>query len=135
MVTELGELPITLGYTGELNQALLNIIVNAVHAMAELPVRGTLRVATRFDAEARAIVIAIADTGVGIPDAIKDRVFDPFFTTKDVGKGSGQGLAIARAVIAQRHGGDITFDSTPGRGTTFTLRLPVDAAELDRAAA
>ncbi len=135
VVTELGELPITLGYTGELNQALLNIIVNAVHAMAELPVRGTLRVATRFDAEARAIVISIADTGVGIPDAIKDRVFDPFFTTKDVGKGSGQGLAIARAVIAQRHGGDITFDSKPGRGTTFTLRLPVDAAELDRAAA
>jgi signal transduction histidine kinase len=127
VVTELGELPIGLGYTGELNQALLNIIVNAVHAMAELPTRGTLRVATRFDADASAIVIAIADTGAGIPDAIKDRVFDPFFTTKDVGKGSGQGLAIARAVIAQRHGGEIAFESMPGRGTTFTLRLPVAA--------
>jgi signal transduction histidine kinase len=124
VVTELGELPIALGYTGELNQALLNIIVNAVHAMAGQPDRGTLRVATRFDAGAGAIVIAIGDTGTGIPDAIKDRVFDPFFTTKDVGKGSGQGLAIARAVIAQRHGGEIAFESRPGRGTTFTLRLP-----------
>ncbi|HEX4455946.1 MAG TPA: ATP-binding protein [Kofleriaceae bacterium] len=135
VVTELGELPIALGYAGELNQALLNIIVNAVHAMADVPARGTLRIATRFDAGTRAIVIAIADTGVGIPDAIKDRVFDPFFTTKDVGKGSGQGLAIARTVIAQRHGGDIAFESKPGRGTTFTLRLPVDAADPDRAAA
>jgi signal transduction histidine kinase len=134
VVTELGALPIIDGYTSEINQALLNIIVNAVDAMSGEPAkRGTLRVETRREADD--IVIAISDTGPGIADAIKDRIFDPFFTTKQVGKGTGQGLAIARTVIAQRHGGAISFASSPERGTTFTIRLPVDAASVARAAA
>jgi len=68
------------------------------------------------------VVIAISDTGGGIPEAIRDRVFDPFFTTKDVGHGTGQGLALARTAIVDRHGGTITFESELGEGTTFFVR-------------
>jgi signal transduction histidine kinase len=74
------------------------------------------------------VLISIADTGPGIPQAIQDKIFDPFFTTKDVGKGTGQGLAIARAVIVDRHGGTLGFETEPGRGTTFLIRLPINAA-------
>jgi signal transduction histidine kinase len=126
VVTDLGELPIIEGYAGELNQAFLNIIVNAVHAMAASGIRGTLGVTTRC--EGGDIRIAISDTGVGIPEPIKDQIFDPFFTTKEVGRGTGQGLAIARAVITKRHGGELTFESALGRGTTFTIRIPIATA-------
>ena len=88
--------------------------------------RGTLAISTRRDGGH--VVVSIADTGAGIPDAIRDRVFDLFFTTKDVGEGSGLGLTIAHAVITQRHRGELTVESTPGRGTTFTIRLPIAAA-------
>jgi len=71
------------------------------------------------------VLITIADTGAGIPEAIRDRVFDPFFTTKDVGRGTGQGLALARTAIVDRHGGSISFESRIGEGTTFFVRLPV----------
>ena len=70
-------------------------------------------------------MITVADTGCGIPPDVHDRIFDPFFTTKEVGRGTGQGLAIARAIIAERHGGTITLDSEQGSGTTFEIRLPV----------
>jgi signal transduction histidine kinase len=70
------------------------------------------------------VVIQIADTGTGIPPEAQDRIFEPFFTTKEVGRGTGQGLSLARAVV-DRHGGQITFDTTQGRGTTFTIRMPV----------
>ena len=69
--------------------------------------------------------IDIADTGAGIPEAIRHRIFDPFFTTKGVGKGTGQGLAIARSIVVTKHGGTLTFDSEVGKGTTFTIRLPI----------
>jgi signal transduction histidine kinase len=72
-----------------------------------------------------AVIISIGAAGSGIPEAIRDRVFEPFFTTKDVGHGTGQGLHIARRVIVEQHGGAIWFDSTPGEGTTFFIRLPV----------
>jgi signal transduction histidine kinase len=75
-------------------------------------------------------VVTITDTGGGIPDEIADRVFDPFFTTKDVGRGTGQGLEIARAII-DRDGGRLTFDTRPGDGTTFTIRLPISKAASD----
>jgi signal transduction histidine kinase len=70
------------------------------------------------------VEIRVQDTGAGIPEGIRDRIFDPFFTTKPVGKGTGQGLAIARAVIVDKHGGSIRFESQPGQGTTFILELP-----------
>ena len=68
---------------------------------------------------------AIGDTGTGIPAAVAGRIFDPFFTTKDVGRGTGQGLAIARRIVVERHGGTLSFETEQGRGTTFHVRLPV----------
>ncbi len=134
VTTELGEIPHVECFAGELNQALLNLVINAAHAIGDVKARtgarGTIRATTRADD--RFIYIELADTGGGIPDSIRDRIFDPFFTTKEVGKGTGQGLALARSV-ALRHGGDLTFTSDIGRGTTFVIRLPITNAK--RAAA
>jgi signal transduction histidine kinase len=135
VVTDLGEVPRVDACVGELNQTFLHLIVNAAQAMAPVHTatgkRGTLGVTTRC--EAGHVWIVISDTGVGVPDSIKDRIFDPFFTTKPVGQGTGQGLAMARTVVA-RHGGALTFESEVGRGTTFTIRLPI-AGTAARAAA
>jgi two-component system, NtrC family, sensor kinase len=127
MHTELGELPPVVCQLGELNQVFLNIVVNAAHAI-EAKVRGTeqrgtIRITTAVDHED--VVIEIADDGCGIPTEIIDKVFDPFFTTKEIGKGTGQGLAIARSVIVDKHRGALTVASTPNAGTTFTIRLPI----------
>lgn len=136
LVTDLAELPPVTCFVGEINQALLNIIVNAAHAMADIHERtgqrGQLSVTARADGDH--VEISLRDTGGGIPDAIKSRVFDPFFTTKEVGRGTGQGLSIARSVI-DRHHGTLRFESTPGVGTTFYIRLPIDARSDVRAAA
>lgn len=115
-------------FPGELNQVFLNMIINAAQATGEIvgddsTKKGTIRISTLKDGDYAEI--RISDTGPGIPDEIKSKIFDPFFTTKDVGKGTGQGLAIAHAVISQKHGGDITFESNPGKGTTFIIRLPI----------
>ena len=79
-------------------------------------------------------LIAIADTGAGIPEGIRNRIFDPFFTTKEVGRGTGQGLAIARSVVVDRHKGTLTYKSDVGKGTTFYVRLPLESADLPKAA-
>ena len=104
----------------------LNVIVNAAHAIEDAvsgtDARGVIRVRTASDGDA--VVISISDSGPGIPDEVRDKVFEPFFTTKDVGRGSGQGLAIARSIV-EAHGGTITFESAPGTGTTFRIRIPV----------
>lgn len=113
---------------GELNQVFLNILVNGSHAIeakngegsSEL---GTITVTTSHDDEFAEI--RISDTGAGIPDDIISKVFDPFFTTKDVGKGTGQGLAVARSVVVDKHGGTIRVDSKMGEGSTFVIRLPL----------
>jgi signal transduction histidine kinase len=124
--TDLGELPLVMCHAGDLNQVVLNLVVNAAHAIADV-VRGTgemgrIRVATRRDGGD--VTIAVSDTGAGIPDAIRDRVFDPFFTTKEVGRGTGQGLAIARSIVS-KHRGTIHFESEQGKGTTFFIRVPL----------
>ena len=117
---------------GDFNQVVLNLIVNGAHAIRDVVGdsgdKGVIRIATRKEGDAA--VLTVSDTGAGIPDEIVGKVFDPFFTTKEVGVGSGQGLAIARSVIVDKHGGSIDFDSTPGEGTVFTIRLPLasDAA-------
>jgi two-component system, NtrC family, sensor kinase len=85
--------------------------------------RGRIQVRTFRDGQH--VVIAVQDTGGGIPEDVRARMFDPFFTTKEVGKGTGQGLAIVRSVIVDSHGGEITFDTRMGQGTTFYLRLPI----------
>ena len=128
VVTDLDpDLPPVPCYLGDLNQVFLNLLVNAAHAITEAAGqasgdRGTITVSTRR--EGREAVIRIADTGAGIPEAVCDRVFEPFFTTKEVGKGTGQGLAIAHNVVVEKHGGALTFDTKIGTGTTFTIRLP-----------
>lgn len=126
-------LPTVMCFPGELNQAFLNIIVNAADAIrerlgGEAAEKGRITVSTR--AVDGHVEVRIGDTGCGIPDHIRDRVFDPFFTTKEVGKGTGQGLNIAYSAVVDKNGGHIEFDSTPGAGTTFTIRLPIEAAQL-----
>jgi signal transduction histidine kinase len=103
---------------GELNQVWTNLIDNAIDAMDG---KGTLRIATRPDGDC--IVVEIADTGAGMPTEVQSRAFDPFFTTKDVGKGTGLGLDISRRIIVERHVGEISIDSVPGR-TVMRVRLP-----------
>ncbi len=111
---------------GEINQVVLNIVVNAAQAFAEQGRGegrlGTIRVSTRADGDT--VELRIVDDAGGIPEHVQPRIFDPFFTTKEVGKGTGQGLAIAHRTITQ-HGGTLGFESTPGRGTTFVIRLPL----------
>jgi two-component system, NtrC family, sensor kinase len=124
---DLCELPPVVCHVSDINQAFLNLVVNAGQAMTEVVrqtgKRGKLQVTTRRDRDD--VVISIADTGPGIPEAIRDRVFDPFFTTKIVGQGTGQGLAVAHAVVCEMHAGALTFDTECGRGTTFHVRLPI----------
>jgi len=122
-------LPLVPCLPGELNQVFLNIIVNAAHAIGAVvgdgaEAKGTIRVATRRDGEWAEV--RISDTGPGIPEKIRDRIFEPFFTTKGVGKGTGQGLAISHSVVVEKHRGTLTFETEPGRGTTFIIRLPLD---------
>jgi two-component system NtrC family sensor kinase len=119
---QLAPLPQVTCFIAELGQVFLNLIVNAAHAM-EGQSRGRLTVRSALDGDH--IVISFGDTGGGIPPEIQQRIFDPFFTTKEVGRGTGQGLAIARAIVVDRHGGSLSFDSSPEDGTTFVIRIPI----------
>ncbi|MBA4284882.1 MAG: hypothetical protein C0434_05055 [Xanthomonadaceae bacterium] len=125
VVTDYGALPRILAHGSDLNQVFLNLLVNAAHAIEAHGDgrRGTISV--RTDRVGDQVRVRIGDTGTGIPEAIRQRVFDPFFTTKAVGKGTGQGLAIARNVVVDRHHGSLDFDTEVGVGTTFAIRLPV----------
>jgi PAS domain S-box-containing protein len=122
-----GDLPPVTCFVGELNQVFLNLLVNAAHAIGEKVgnsgARG--RIGVRTSQEGESARIEIEDSGCGIPEAIRGRIFEPFFTTKEIGRGSGQGLAIARSVVVDKHGGSLTFASEVGRGTTFTILLPI----------
>jgi signal transduction histidine kinase len=111
---------------GDFNQVILNLVVNASYAIAEgaiLGAKGVITVTTRRVGQWAEI--RIRDTGSGIPEKIRGRIFDPFFTTKPVGKGTGQGLAIAHSVVVDKHGGTIHFETEMGKGTTFIVRLPL----------
>jgi PAS domain S-box-containing protein len=122
--TDLGCLPLVRCHLGDINQVLLNLVVNAAHAIGAADRgRGKIHVSTRLDGAYA--VIEVADTGTGVPTEIADKLFDPFFTTKEVGKGTGQGLALVRTLVADRHAGTIDFTSTVGVGTVFTVRLPL----------
>ena len=115
-------------HPGELNQVILNLLVNAAHAIegAASESKGRITVSTRRVADR--VEIRIADSGTGIPEAIRKKIFDPFFTTKEPGKGTGQGLAICHTIITKKHGGTITVDSEPGEGATFVVCLPLDGS-------
>jgi PAS domain S-box-containing protein len=125
--TNFGDVPPVTCHAGQINQVVLNIVVNAAHAIADKVQRtgavGKITVSTCVENEH--VVIAIGDTGTGIAEAIRARVFDPFFTTKEVGRGSGQGLSIARNVIVKGHGGELDFTTEIGKGSTFYIRLPI----------
>jgi signal transduction histidine kinase len=123
VVTELGAIPLVTCSGGELNQVFLNLIVNAAHAIAEKHEHGLIKIKTWAPGDGY-VKIAISDTGNGIPIEILDKIFEPFFTTKPVGKGSGQGLAIARSIVVGKHGGMLDVASQVGVGTTFTIALP-----------
>ncbi len=128
--TDYGVLPPVSCHIGEINQVVLSVLINAAHAVADVvdgsDSRGRISLSTRAGAED--VVIAVSDTGAGIAPAIRDKIFDPFFSTKDVGRGSGQSLAMARAVVVEKHGGSISFETAEGRGTTFFIRLPIRTA-------
>jgi len=115
-------------YGGQINQVLLNIIVNASHAIVDKykgsTDKGKISIRTRLDGNFAEITVS--DTGCGIPPENLQRIFNPFFTTKEVGKGTGQGLAIVHDIVVNRHGGSIAVDSTVGQGTTFTVRIPIE---------
>ncbi|WP_275099406.1 sensor histidine kinase [Sedimenticola hydrogenitrophicus] len=116
-----------LGLKDELGQVLLNLIVNAAHAIADGKTAGDkmglIRIATRCDGDWAEI--QVQDNGCGVPMELRQKIFEPFFTTKEVGRGSGQGLAIVYHVVTDKHHGELTVDSAPGQGTIFTVRLPM----------
>jgi PAS domain S-box-containing protein len=121
-------LPLVPCYVAEFNQVILNLVVNAAHAIGDVVgklegTKGVIKIATRQDGEW--VEIRVSDTGTGIPEEIRHRVFDPFFTTKPLGKGTGQGLAIAWSTVVDKHAGQLRFESVVGQGTTFIVRLPL----------
>ena len=121
-------LPPILCLPGELGQVALNLIVNASHAiadrMANTGEKGHIKISTAYDGEY--VTVRISDNGGGIPASVRERVFDPFFTTKEVGKGTGQGLAIAHNVIVERHKGQLWFETEENKGTTFIFKIPLN---------
>jgi len=116
-------------FLGEFNQCILNLMVNAAHAIGDAVksnpgTKGLITVQTNCDGDH--VEVRVTDTGAGIPEAVRPKIFEPFFTTKDVGKGTGQGLAMVYGTIVKRHSGTVTFETEVGRGTTFIIRLPLN---------
>jgi PAS domain S-box-containing protein len=122
------QLPLVPCLPGEINQVILNLVINAAHAIGDVVGdgaggKGRISVSTRLAGEWAEI--RVQDTGTGIPESARARIFEPFFTTKAVGKGTGQGLSIAHLVVVKQHGGTIEFETELGQGTTFIVRLPL----------
>lgn len=124
LVLELGDVPDTMGHPGGLSQVVLNLIVNASHAIEDF---GLITVSTKVEGEQ--IVITIEDNGCGMSEDVANKIFDPFFTTKEVGVGTGLGLSISMGVI-KKHQGNIMVESTVGEGTRFIISLPVIDVKL-----
>jgi len=119
------ELPAVVCHAGEINQVFLNLTLNAAQAIeaSGKPLPGRIDISTRRDGDW--VEIVFADSGTGVPAALRQQIFEPFFTTKPVGKGTGQGLAICRDVIVRRHGGTLEVGGAEGEGAVFALRLPI----------
>lgn len=124
--THFDTLPEVLCNIGELNQVFLNLIVNSSHAIVDSgkdSATGLITVSTKLAGDD--VQISVGDNGCGIPQENVDKIFDPFFTTKEVGRGTGQGLAIVRSIVVDKHGGRIDVLSEVGRGTEFVISLPI----------
>ena len=106
----------------QMKQVFMNLVINAQQSM---PDEGTITISLRQNVEEKQIEIKISDTGAGIAEKYVNRIFDPFFTTKSSGKGTGLGLAVSYGIVKQ-HGGEISVDSMPGKGSTFTILLPIE---------
>ncbi len=132
--TDLGDLPPVICHIGDLNQVVLNLLVNAAHAIEDnhQPSGSMGSIHIRTVQEGECVLITVRDSGSGIPEAIREKIFEPFFTSKTVGRGTGQGLALARAIVVDKHGGEIWFESEQGLGTTFFIRLPINGGEGTR---
>jgi len=132
LIMELGELPQVRCNANDISQVVLNLIVNAAHAIADVVKgsgeKGTIAVRTWQVGDQA--MISISDTGIGVPEIIAHRLFEPFFTTKEIGRGTGQGLALAWATVKSKHGGELSFQSKVGVGTTFFISLPIDGKTL-----
>lgn len=124
--TEFAELPHVVCNVGELNQVFLNLIVNAAHAIKDSGKDSESgEIIIRAAAEGDLAVICVSDNGCGVPEENLSKLYDPFFTTKEVGRGTGQGLAISHAIVVDKHGGEISVSSEVGVGTQFTVKLPL----------
>jgi signal transduction histidine kinase len=121
VVMDLGALPVVRCRGAKVHQVVVNLLMNAIDACAN---EDTVTIRTRTDAENEEVRIMVADTGCGIDPAIREQIFDPFFTTKPVGEGTGLGLSISYGIVHE-HGGTIEVQSTPGSGSCFTVRLPI----------
>lgn len=127
METDFADLPSIKVHPGDIGQVIINLVVNAAHAIADFKKKsgemGKIKIST--SCADNVITVAVTDNGGGIPEGVKQRVFDPFFTTKEVGRGSGQGLAISRTIVHDKHQGELSFQSTVGKGSTFFIKLPL----------
>lgn len=126
---ESGEVPPVYANGGQINQVLLNIILNAAHAIREKYERGSGKITIKTYYEADSVVCSICDNGCGMSEQVKNRIFEPFFTTKPVGQGTGLGLGIAYDIIVNQHGGSVKVQSEPGEGSCFYLSIPVSENE------
>jgi len=124
VAVDLGEVGTIVANASEVTQVLVNLVVNAAHAVADRHHDRRGHITVKSEREGENVTITVVDDGVGIEAAVCEKVFDPFYTTKEVGRGTGQGLAIARAIV-ERHSGTLSFTSERGVGSTFAMRLPV----------
>lgn len=126
---DLKDLPMVKVFHGDIGQVILNLIVNAAHAIEDVKKDSTQmgKITIKSFQEGDNVVVTVTDTGCGIPEGVQERIFDPFFTTKNVGRGSGQGLAISRTIVHDKHGGELSFESKTGKGSTFKIKLPINS--------
>ena len=137
IIKRYGNLPLVECYAGQLNQVFMNIIANAIDALEECSEghsyednntrANTITIRTEFSESKDRVTIRIEDNGIGMSAEVRDRIFEPLFTTKAVGKGTGLGLSISNQIVVEKHGGEMTCVSAPGKGTEFVITLPINS--------
>jgi signal transduction histidine kinase len=132
LVTDFGDVPAVHCHAGDINQVVLNLVINAAHAISDVVdgTGGKGRITVRTRSIADYVEISVGDTGAGIPEAVRGRIFEPFVTTKEVGRGTGQGLTLSRGIVVEKLKGSLHFETETGKGTTFYIRLPVSGAAV-----